>query len=91
VPITVPTHVIDAQLHADAAFAAITLHQETVGRPALEWSDEETARLIELWKEATAAAEALHTAVAQSGLVQEHGMFEAQAAVKAAAREAASR
>jgi hypothetical protein len=66
--IDIPPALADLQRTATAAFEAISAYEDRVGKPALEWSDEERAHLGELWVVTNAAADALRDAVVASGL-----------------------
>jgi hypothetical protein len=83
--IDIPAALADLQRTATAAFEAIGAYEEQVGKPSLEWSDEERARLAELWVVTNAAADALRAGIDASGLEQGDG-YEFQRALKAAAR-----
>lgn len=85
--IDIPQSLIDAQRAADEAFAAIRAHRQAVGKPALEWSDEENARNRELWAATQQAAEALRAAIQESGLETEHGSYTFNRALRAAVKE----
>jgi hypothetical protein len=84
--IVIPPALADLQRTATDTFETISAYEEQVAKPALEWSDEERARLAELWAATNAAADALRAAIDASGLEQGDG-YEFQRALKAAARE----
>jgi hypothetical protein len=83
--IDIPPALADLQRAATAAFEAISAYEDRVGKPALEWSDEETAQLAGLWTVTNAAADALRAGIDASGLEQGDG-YEFQRALKAVAR-----
>lgn len=82
--IDIPQHLIDAQIAADKAFNAIRAHQQAVGKPALEWTEEENAEHRRLQAAAIAAADARRAAVLESGLETEHGSFALTVALQTA-------
>jgi hypothetical protein len=84
--IEIPGEMAELQRRATAALAAVGAYDREVGKPAAEWTDEESARLAELWAEATEAAGALRAAIDASGMELGNG-FEFQRALKQAARE----
>jgi hypothetical protein len=83
--IIIPPALADLQRTASAAFEAIGAYEDEVGKPSLEWSDEERARLGVLWADARAAADALQRAVAATGLETDSYTF--RRALHEAARE----
>lgn len=83
--IDIPADLADLQRAASAAFEAISVYEEQVAKPALEWSDEENARLAELWVVTNAAADALRAGIDASGLEVGDG-YAFQRALKKAAR-----
>lgn len=85
----IPPALADLQRSATAAFGAISTYEEQVAKPSLEWSDEERARLADLWAVTNAAADALRAGLDASGLEQGDG-YEFQRALKQAAREPAT-
>jgi hypothetical protein len=83
--IDIPPALADLQRTATAAFEAISAYEDQVGKPSLEWSDEERAHLADLWAVTNSAADALRAGIDASGLEQGDG-YEFQRALKAAAR-----
>lgn len=82
----IPAHLIDLQRRANAAFQALADYQKAVGKPSLEWTDEDRAPVVGLWAEITSAGDALRAAVVESPLLAEHGSYVFQQALMAAAK-----
>ena len=88
--------IIDTQEHGELialqravndAFVALHAHPRQVGKPGIEWSDEEKAVSQQLRQAVHEAVLAKNRALAESGLPAQHGAYQASQALKDAAKD----
>ncbi|WP_016905693.1 hypothetical protein [Streptomyces xiaopingdaonensis] len=77
---------IDLQRAVNGAFAALDGHARDVGKPGIEWTDEEKAEAARLRGVVQQAVVEKNRALQESGLPAEHGAFQASQALKDAAK-----
>lgn len=80
---------IALQRQVDAAWAALTGYRQEVGKPGIDWTEVERARWQVLQDAVIAAAAARDAGLRDSGLVEEHDFYQADQALKQAAKPTA--